>query len=140
MKSILLKVATAAVSMSMVANAAPEPFVTVTALPTSDYLDNQPTGTAAAAGLALRTLNQIGCFSDPGDLIDMGPYTFQAKGWCQPLCVRLGKPILAFVNGTNCFCGDKQPDSSSKVDDDNCNLGCTGYPLDSCKYCRPFLT
>ena len=98
----------------------------------TDETDGQPTSDTGV-GLTLRTPKYQGCFSDPGDMIDMGPYTFQAMGWCQPLCVRLAKPYLAFVNGTNCFCGDNAP-SDNKVEDSNCQVNCIGFPDQKCKY------
>ena len=98
----------------------------------TDETDGQPTQ-GTGTGLTLRTPKYQGCFSDPGDMTDMGPYTFQAMGWCQPLCVRLAKPYLAFVNGTNCFCGDNAP-SDNKVDDSNCEASCQGFPDQSCKF------
>ncbi|KAI4148524.1 MAG: hypothetical protein LQ340_005057 [Diploschistes diacapsis] len=59
-------------------------FLAVTAFgqatPTDDT-DGQPT-VSPAAGLTMRTPKSLGCYSGPGDMIDMGPYTFQAMGWC----------------------------------------------------------
>ena len=103
----------------------------------TDETDGQPTSDTGV-GLTLRTPKYQGCFSDPGDMIDMGPYTFQAMGWCQPLCVRLAKPYLAFVNGTNCFCGDNAP-SDNKVEDSNCQVNCIGFPDQKCKSIQPLL-
>ena len=95
--------------------------------------DGQPTH-LPGDGLTMRTPSYKGCFTDPGSMIDMGPYTFQALGWCQPLCIRLQKPYLAFVNGTNCLCGDNPPSGgSNKVDDSNCDTPCTGFTDNSCE-------
>ena len=99
----------------------------------TDETDGQPTSDTGA-GLTLRTPKSLGCFSSPGDMTDMGPYTFQAMGWCQPLCVRLAKPYLAFVNGTNCFCGDNPPGSSDKTDDSDCQSPCQGFPNQACEF------
>ena len=97
-------------------------------------LAQQPTSDPAA-GLNLKTPTYEGCFSSSDPLQDQGPYTFQALGWCQPLCVRMGKPVLAFFNGTNCWCGDELPAASDKVSDSECAVSCDGFPADSCKSC-----
>ena len=102
----------------------------------TDQTDGQPTH-VPGDGLTMRTPSYKGCFSDPGNMIDMGPYTFQALGWCQPLCIRLQKPYLAFVNGSNCLCGDSVPSSSNKVDDSNCQTPCEGFPGNSCEDILP---
>ena len=92
----------------------------------------QPTDDPAEGLTGLKTPEYLGCFSSPGKLVDMGEYTFQAMGWCQPLCVRQAKPILALYNGQNCFCGDDAPPQSAKVDDSECNKPCVGFPKDKC--------
>ncbi|MCJ1233832.1 hypothetical protein MMC14_001790 [Varicellaria rhodocarpa] len=91
----------------------------------------QPTSNPAQ-GLNLKTPTLEGCFSSSEPLQDQGSYTFQALGWCQPLCVRMNKPVLAFFNGTNCWCGDELPASSSKVSDSQCDVPCNGFPADTC--------
>jgi len=84
-------------------------------------------------GLQVQAAVEIGCFSAPGpDMNDMGIYTFQSPGWCQPLCIRLGMPIFALVNGTNCFCGMTQPLNKFKVDSSHCNTPCNGTNAVTC--------
>lgn len=95
----------------------------------------QPTDNPAQGLPGLKTPTYVGCFKSSGSLVDMGQYTFQAMGWCQPLCVRQAKSILAFTGGTNCLCGDSLPSSGDKIDDSNCQTGCLGYPKDKCT-CR----
>ena len=93
----------------------------------------QPTSDPAQ-GLTLKTPTLEGCFSSSEPLQDQGLYTFQALGWCQPLCVRMNKPVLAFSNGTNCWCGDELPAASSKVSNSQCNVPCNGFPADTCRW------
>ena len=95
-------------------------------------LAQQPT-TNPADGLNLKTPTYEGCFSSSEPLQDQGRYTWQALGWCQPLCVRMNKPVLAFSNGTNCWCGDEIPSSQNKVSDSECAVPCNGFPANSCK-------
>jgi len=91
----------------------------------------QPTQ-APGTGVTLRSFTPLGCFSNPGDMWDMGPYTFQTNGWCQPLCVRQGATYFALVNGTNCFCGNSGPDSGNKVSSSECDTTCNGYDSQFC--------
>ena len=85
----------------------------------------------------LNTTTYMGCFSSSGPLVDQGAYTYQAMGWCQPLCVRQSKPVIGFSNGTNCWCGDEMPAASDKVADSECSVDCVGYPQDTCKSLGP---
>ena len=92
----------------------------------------QPTQTPAA-GVQLRTFSALGCYSNPGSMWDMGPYTYQTDGWCQPLCVRQAATYFALVNGTNCFCGNDEPDSQNKVSSSECDTTCNGFDTQNCK-------
>jgi len=91
----------------------------------------QPTANTGA-DVTLRTPKQIGCYTNPGDMWDMGPYTYQSQGWCQPLCVRQGALYFGLVNGTTCFCGNDTPSSNDKLDDEECNVSCNGYDKKNC--------
>ena len=93
----------------------------------------QPTDNPGQGLTGLKTPSYVGCFSSSGSLVDMGDYTFQAMGWCQPLCVRQAKSVLAFTGGTNCLCGDSVPPSSAKIDDSHCQTQCQGYPQQKCE-------
>lgn len=90
-----------------------------------------------ADGLSLRTPTDLGCFSSPGKLFDMGVYTYQSSGWCQPLCVRQAKNYFALLNGTNCFCGDSPPTNEFKVESSSCNASCTGFDKLNCESPSP---
>ena len=127
MKSILSSAVLAFASFSLLASP-----VMGQATPTDDT-DGQPTVSPAADLPTVRTPVSAGCFKSSGDMVDMGSYTFQAMGWCQPLCIHQAKPYLAFVNGTHCFCGDEPPSDDDKVDDSNCQTSCKGFPGDKCK-------
>ncbi|KAF2838605.1 hypothetical protein M501DRAFT_934502 [Patellaria atrata CBS 101060] len=80
----------------------------------------------------LRTMTEKGCYDDPKPLVNHGPWTFQTSGNCQPICVQLKKPVMALVNGEDCWCGDLLPALSAKVDDDECNTPCNGFPDEMC--------
>ncbi|KAM7207871.1 putative wsc domain containing protein [Naviculisporaceae sp. PSN 640] len=75
-----------------------------------------------------------GCFNSPGELVFNSTQTFNAKGSCgMDICNKiLGKPVAATSGGNQCFCGDTYPPVISRVDDEKCNVGCTGYDIDAC--------
>jgi cell wall integrity and stress response component len=83
--------------------------------------------------LNLRSSTPLGCFSNPGDMWDMGPYTFQSNGWCQALCVRQSAPYFGLVNGTNCFCGTSEPDQKYSASSSECDTTCNGFDAQDCK-------
>lgn len=102
-------------------------FSTAAAIPGSKTQSSTPTYTGA-----LHAMKSKGCFSSSEPLEDQGSYTFQTQGNCQPICVGLEYTVMALVNGSNCFCGNKIPSKDSLVDDDKCNTPCNGYDQDNC--------
>jgi cell wall integrity and stress response component len=113
-----------------IAEAAPNP------IPQPDLEDSLekrqmiPTPTASPTGL--RALTALGCYSTPEPMIDHGPWTFQSKGNCQPICWLLEMPVMGLVNGTNCWCGALVPPEETKVDDNLCNTPCAGIDSEMC--------
>ncbi|MCJ1253945.1 hypothetical protein MMC24_001759 [Lignoscripta atroalba] len=85
-----------------------------------------------AFGMNLNATVDQGCFSSSGGLQDQGSYTFQSKGWCQPLCVKLGKTVMATAKGSNCWCGDLLPPLNSKTSDTACDSPCDGIDSEIC--------
>jgi hypothetical protein len=77
---------------------------------------------------------QVGCFSNPGSLASQGHYTFQSAAYCMQLCTRAQKTVFGLTKGSECWCGDKVPPDTDKVDEKECNLACTGYLLSTCEY------
>ncbi|KAI9797984.1 MAG: hypothetical protein M1833_005040 [Piccolia ochrophora] len=74
-----------------------------------------------------------GCYSTGGSLKDQGYDLFQTDGKCQTeICFPQQKSVMALTEGSHCWCGDKLPPLSRKVDDTECNTGCTGSKLVSC--------
>ena len=74
-----------------------------------------------------------GCFTSSADMTDLGSYTYQSPGYCQQQCLNQNKPVMGTTMGSNCWCGDVLPASSSKVSDSECSSKCNGYNLDTCK-------
>ncbi len=81
----------------------------------------------------LKPLVYKGCFTSSADMTDLGSYIYQSPGYCQQQCVNQNKPVMGTTNGSNCWCGDLLPVSTSKVSDSECSSKCNGYNLDTCK-------
>ncbi|KAF6219316.1 hypothetical protein HO133_005141 [Letharia lupina] len=65
-------------------------------------------------------------------MTDLGSYMYQSPGYCQQQCVNQTKAVMGTTLGSNCWCGDLLPASSSKVSDSECSSKCYGYNLDTC--------
>ncbi|CAI7673003.1 unnamed protein product [Penicillium bialowiezense] len=76
--------------------------------------------------------SNMGCYSQVESFRTQGPYSFQSRGYCEDHCMKKGFKVAALSRGTICSCGDKFPSESNKVDDDQCNDLCVGYPADTC--------
>ncbi|KAF2728433.1 hypothetical protein EJ04DRAFT_569514 [Polyplosphaeria fusca] len=96
---------------------------------TASSIVSIPTPTAS---YALKTMTQMGCFNDSRPLEDHGSWTFQTSGNCQPICVGLGKPVMALVDGSNCWCGDLIPPKAAQVANSSCDTSCNGFPDEKC--------
>lgn len=83
---------------------------------------------------ALTSMTYVGCFSSSQPLSDEGSYTYQTSGYCQPICVGQNQAVLGLTGGSDCWCGDLLPPTSSQVDDSNCNTPCNGYNQEMCTY------
>jgi cell wall integrity and stress response component len=74
----------------------------------------------------------IGCFKSPGDgkleKKDVG----QSQGACRVLCQKGKRKYAATTNAEFCYCSDKLPQESEKVDNDLCDQPCKGYPFEPC--------
>ncbi|ANB11709.1 Slg1p [Sugiyamaella lignohabitans] len=86
---------------------------------------------AAFAGLVSGQTFQ-GCYNSAGSMVSNGTYTWQSKSHCSTACSALGYSIIATHNGNECYCGNSLPPSSDKVDQNQCNVVCTGYGNEMC--------
>lgn len=75
----------------------------------------------------------VGCYSEIGSMKSQGPFTFQSPGHCEDQCSKKGFKIAALGRGDMCYCGDQLPSQSAKVDDDQCDIKCSGWPEATCK-------
>ncbi|CAG8037161.1 unnamed protein product [Penicillium salamii] len=74
----------------------------------------------------------VGCYSEIGSMKSQGPFTFQSPGHCEDQCSKKGFKIAALGRGDMCYCGDQLPSQSAKVDDDQCDIKCSGWPEATC--------
>lgn len=85
----------------------------------------------------LNSFNVQGCFDDFGELEFMGTPDWNSKSKCAELTCRAKNYAVAATSGGNeCYCGHKYPSSKNRVDDSKCNVGCTGYDIEACKFWR----
>lgn len=100
-------------------------------------LNSAPAAAEPVARPAPETINDQtiqGCWKSPGSMEDQGADTFQSSGNCRVECNALNKLVMALTKGSNCWCGDKLPPKSQKVDMDLCQTHkCPGYPSEKCK-------
>lgn len=74
----------------------------------------------------------LGCYSSVPSLTPQKDFAFVSLGWCEDKCSSGGYRIAALSHGTKCACSNEPPSKSDKVDNDKCNLDCTGFPEDKC--------
>ncbi|PGH05087.1 cell wall integrity and stress response component [Blastomyces parvus] len=74
----------------------------------------------------------IGCYKSHKPLEDFGEYTWQSVGWCQQVCVKEKKTVMALFAGSNCYCGNEIPRESDKTKMSECNTKCDGWPTEMC--------
>ena len=93
-----------------------------------------PAATAAPATSPMPPLSYKGCYNSSGGMQDAGGYIFQSSGYCQRVCVPMQKGVFGVHYSSHCFCGDELPPDENKVDESQCNLGCSGTSADKCMH------
>lgn len=74
----------------------------------------------------------MGCYDSINGFKKENTTQFQTESECGiKHCVPLGKPVIA-INDQDCYCADKLPSKSHKVDDKKCSQICPGYDKDNC--------
>jgi cell wall integrity and stress response component len=73
----------------------------------------------------------FGCYSSIGELQQNGTSTFNSQGSCTTACEAIGAYVAASqVN--SCYCGDKYPPASTRVDSSQCDEPCPGFAREAC--------
>jgi cell wall integrity and stress response component len=78
----------------------------------------------------------VGCYSTGGAMSKSDSFTYQSFGHCQGQCIPKSgenpQPVMGLNKGSDCWCGSALPPESDKVDDKQCDKGCTGFGTDMC--------
>ncbi|KAJ5114783.1 hypothetical protein NUU61_000542 [Penicillium alfredii] len=90
------------------------------------------TALALALPVTSRIAGNAGCFNDAGSLQDQGSHSYQSPGYCLAQCHKNGSMVAALTRGSHCYCGNEKPPQSAKVDDEQCNMRCVGWPRVMC--------
>lgn len=73
-----------------------------------------------------------GCFNAlPAVVGSKSRHIFNCEGWCLGQCKSKGYAVAA-LHDTNCICTALFPQRTAYLEEEECNLPCPGYPLDSC--------
>ena len=84
-------------------------------------------GTMATAEQAV-----VGCYKSTAGLTFKSTEDYNSVGRCGNIVC---KDVAAFAMvDKKCYCGESIPSDSDKVDVENCNYKCPGYPSDNCMY------
>lgn len=94
---------------------------------------------SAAAAAASKPYTLLGCYSDEADSVLRNSSVWQTAGVCYETCVLFPKnagnatsAIMAITKGTDCYCGNKLPNTAYKVDDAKCGVVCPGFKDEAC--------
>ena len=93
------------------------------------------TGTSFA-DLNYNTTTYVGCYKSAGDLSKSDTFKYQSFGHCQEQCIPKSgdnaHPVMGLTKGSDCYCGMALPSEDDKVDQSQCNTGCSGFGTDTC--------
>lgn len=87
----------------------------------------------ALPALASTASPELGCYSTVPGLKDEAEYPFQSHGYCEQKCQKAGYRVAALSDGTTCACSNELPKDSDKVNSDECNVNCAGWPQANCE-------
>lgn len=87
---------------------------------------------AQSQTIAPGAIQTLGCYSSAGTLTEFGDSVGQSSGYCRDNCTGLAQPVMAITGGVTCYCGNELPALDQEVNQDNCNVKCMGYGIDTC--------
>ncbi|AEO59744.1 hypothetical protein MYCTH_2315848 [Thermothelomyces thermophilus ATCC 42464] len=74
-----------------------------------------------------------GCFKSAGNMTMVDTPEFNSIDKCgKDICASKGYTAAGSSGGNQCWCGYVYPPKSDLVDDDNCDVGCTGFGQHAC--------
>lgn len=81
----------------------------------------------------IEQITNQGCFnSSLGLQLINDNLEFNSDGNCGQLCKSKDYPVGATSGGQACWCGNEYPPENTRVDDGECNIGCTGFNKFAC--------
>jgi cell wall integrity and stress response component len=90
----------------------------------------------ATADVQYNTTTYVGCYSSAGSMSKSDSFTYQSYGHCQERCIPKSgqnpQAVMGLNQGSDCWCGSTLPPESDKVDDGECDKGCSGFGTDKC--------
>lgn len=90
----------------------------------------------AWAEVQYNTTTYVGCYSSAGGLSKSDSFIYQSYGHCQERCIPKSgenpQAVMGLNQGSDCWCGSALPPESDKVDNEQCDKGCTGFATDKC--------
>lgn len=89
--------------------------------------------TLALPILAKTSIFELGCYAHVPALTDKQQHPFQSRAHCEDKCQKSGFRVAALTHGSTCACAHQLPKQSDLVDDDKCNVMCSGWPEEKCK-------
>jgi cell wall integrity and stress response component len=77
-----------------------------------------------------------GCYKSPGELkVKMTKIEYNSESACgEKICGKEGFLVAGSMGGRDCYCGNTYPPEEDLVDDDNCNMPCSGFGENACEF------
>jgi cell wall integrity and stress response component len=75
-----------------------------------------------------------GCYTSKGNMTVLEKKmsaTIMSSGSCNDAC-KGGNYWVSGLHGPDCLCGFALPPKNTRVSDSECNVGCSGYPMEAC--------
>lgn len=78
-----------------------------------------------------------GCYKSPGDMKKQPRVPHTSESGCgEDTCGAAGFLAAGTMGGFDCYCGNTYPPEEDLVDDEKCNIPCSGYGQNACKFLR----
>jgi cell wall integrity and stress response component len=77
-----------------------------------------------------------GCYKSPGELkVKMTKIEYNSESECgERICAKEGFLVGGSMGGMDCYCGNTYPPKEDLVEDDNCNMPCSGFGENACEF------
>ena len=77
-----------------------------------------------------------GCYKSAGELkVKMEKIRYNSESECgERICAKEGYLVGGSMGGRDCYCGNTYPPEEDLVEDDKCNIPCSGFGEVACKF------